>query len=350
MADNNKQTALYNFHISQGAKCVPFGGYLLPVWYSNLKAEHLAVRNTAGCFDISHMGLILLSGKDAKKVLQRITCNDVSKCDDFTMTYSMVLNEDGGILDDVMFSLLPGQETTYLLIVNASNTSKILNWISDYNHENVSVLLLNSTHSFIAIQGPHALDKISSILDVSDLDRFKIKSSSYKETFIWISRTGYTGEDGIEVIIPNESAEQLWKQCLEADVTPCGLGARDTLRLEAGLPLYGQELDETLTPYETRYKWVVKGSGFLGEKAIASHRESPEWATVGFEMEERVIARAGYDIKEGGKVTSGTLSPSLDKPVGMALVPLDKKETGSIIHIKIRGKYHKATVTKVPFL
>ena len=310
----------------------------------------MAVRNDSGCFDISHMGIFEIKGNNAKKFIQKISCNDVNKADGGKMIYSMILNPEGGIKDDIMYGYL---ENRYIMIVNASNRKKIMDWFLENNDEDVSISEKNNTHSMIAVQGPQAFNKLSNLLgiDLSDITPFSIATKTFKNNKIILSRTGYTGEDGFECIIPNEMAKEFWGLLQENKIKPCGLGCRDSLRLEKGLPLYGQELTETITPFMTRYKWVVKmDTDFIGKKALEENNaQKPALQTVGIEMKDRIIPRSHYPIVEGGEVSSGTLSPSLDKPIGLALINSSHASLGNIINVSIRKNQHEARIVTVPF-
>lgn len=345
-------TCLYEHHVLAGAKLVEFAGYMMPVRFSAIKDEHLAVRENAGVFDISHMGLFQISGSNAYEFLQNLSCNDLRKAVDGVMVYSMFLNESGCVLDDVMVGGVGPDE--FILVVNASNKSKISSWMNAHLMEQVRIEDLNDDHSFLAVQGPKAVEVLASTfgLPLSERSRFAVWFQEFEGKISILMRTGYTGEDGFEWIVPNTLVEKIWGQLITASVTPCGLGARDTLRLEAGLPLYGQELSETITPLMTRYQWVVKlQKEFIGKAALEAAKQSPPvWTTVGFKMNDRVIPRTHYEIVEGGEVTSGTLSPSLDVPIGMALVKPEYAKPGSTIHIQIRGKQNPATVVALPFV
>ena len=328
---------------------VPFSGFKMPVWYAGLKEEHKAVRENCGMFDISHMGCFEITGENAKSFLQQISCNDLDKTKENNMVYSMALNENGGILDDIMIGKLP---TSFYLVVNAGNKEKMVNWINGLDTTGITITDLNKTNGFIAIQGPTATENLSKIfnIDFKAIGRFTVERRALDGIECVVSRTGYTGEDGFELLIPNESIGTLWEKIIENGVQPCGLGARDTLRIEAGLPLYGQELSETITPLETRYKWVVKlEKDFIGRDALAKLKETTTRTTIGFKMEDRMIPRPHYKVVGGGEVTSGTLSPTLGIPVGMALISKDLAESGEF-EIDIRGKAYKAIVTSVPFV
>ena len=329
---------------------VPFGGYELPVWYSSLKEEHAAVRERVGLFDISHMGVLLMTGESAFDFLQTLTSNNLKGALNGKMVYTMVLNESGMILDDITVGKT---DDGFLVVVNASNKSKILEWVMVRKPEDVQIVDLNEENSFMALQGSQAEAKLSKYLnkDLSVVSKFEVLKSAYNGQQGYLLRTGYTGEDGFELLVPNDAASDVWQSLISDEVVPCGLGARDTLRIEAGFPLYGQELSEEIHPFMTRYPWVVKlDKEFIGKSALEVLKENPEYKTVGIEMVDKVIPRTHYPIKEGGFVTSGTMSPSLNKPIGMALVNPEFTEIGSEITIEIRGREHKAKVVKVPFI
>ena len=261
----------------------------------------------------------------------------------------MLLNEHGTILDDVMVGKI---ENDFLMVVNASNKSKILNWLNTHKPGSVDIQDLAPENGFIAVQGPAAIKIIESTFQTGPIPpRFSLFKLTLEGHSCLALRTGYTGEDGLELIIPTPILSKVWDTLIESGITPCGLGARDTLRLEAGLPLYGQELSESITPLMTRYAWVVKwDKDFIGKKGLLPQKDQPqEKVTVGIEMDERVIPRSHYVILEGGEITSGTLSPSLDKPIAMALVKPEFSEIGSKITVEIRGVGHSAKVVQVPF-
>ncbi len=346
---DDKQTALYANHIRRGGKVISFGGFSLPVWFSSIKDEHQAVRENCGAFDISHMGLLRISGNEAHEFLQMMTCNDVSKSLGGKMVYSMILDQNGGILDDIMFGYLSEE---FYVVVNASNKDKILAWMNRFKPESVAIEDMNVTHSFIAIQGPKAVEKLSKIFhhDFDQYGRFSIQKITISDVPVYALRTGYTGEDGFELMIPHHLVEGLWDKIIDSGVIPCGLGARDTLRMEVALPLYGQEFNESVHPFMTRYPWVVKmDQPFIGRDALIILKEEPSLATVGLEMVERVIPRSHYPILEGGEVTSGTMSPTLDTPIAMALVKPEYAELGAEVTVDIRGKHCKARVISLPF-
>ena len=349
MLATSKRTALNYYHKKLKGKMIDFVGYELPIWYNSMREEHQAVRTHMGMFDISHMGLFEIRGKNNTHFLQSLSCNDVRKAVNQKMVYSMFLNPDGGILDDVMH----GQyQDRFYLITNGANQAKIGNWMNEHLLEHVRIRELNKEHAFIAIQGPKAVSLLTRLfqLPFNTIPRFGIEQFPIHNVQCMVFRSGYTGEDGFELMIPNESAESIWDTLLEEGVVPCGLGARDTLRIEYGLPLYSHELSEAIHPFMTRYGWVVKtDTDFIGKDAILKLKDKPKWVSVGLELEGRHIARQGYPIIEGGEVTSGTLSPSLDKPIALAFVSPECASIGQSVTINLRGKHLKAKVVEIPF-
>lgn len=349
MNQDSKPTCLFDIHRQHNAKLTSFFGFTLPLWYTSIKDEHHAVRTHSGIFDISHMGLLRVSGEGSRRFLDHMSCNTLDKITRGFWVYTMLLNHDGGIRDDIMVGML---DQDYLLVVNASNTEKIVGWLNSHKPHAVKVDALNSTHGLLAIQGPASAQQLSAVLttDVSAIPSFGLRIYTYNGTPIVVSRTGYTGEDGFELLMPHQMAPVLFESLRAIGATPCGLGARDSLRIEAGLPLYGQELSETLSPLTTRYAdWVVKFKHpFLGRHALETSPQ--ELTTVGLVMEGTAIPRTGYPIVEGGHITSGTLSPTLGKPIGMALVPKHYALPGTALHVQIRNKPEKATVTMLPFV
>lgn len=341
-----KRTQLYDLHNTLGAKIVPFAGFEMPIWYSGIKDEALAVRNTSGIFDVSHMGLFFFQGENAFQTLQYLVCSNLEKCKSGKMVYGMILNEEGGILDDVM--VCPFQ-SDYLLIVNAGNRDKIWNWIQPHIPSDVTCTVINDRWTLVAVQGPEAISKTETVLNISLQDLKKFSIANYNG--IWISRSGYTGEDGVELLLPSETASSTFKAFVDAGVVPCGLGARDLLRIEAGLPLYGHELTETHTPLHTRYaKRVVDfNKAFLGKEKLQEKAPQIKETIVGLKLPGRQIARQGFKVSEGGEVTSGTYSYYLDQSLAMAFVPTQISKSQKI-HIDVRGKEIEAQIADIPFL
>ena len=357
-----KNIALHEIHVSLGAKMVPFAGYNMPVQYEGVTAEHLTVRESIGVFDVSHMGEFLVSGENALALLQRVTSNDVSKLAIGDAQYSCFPNENNGIVDDLICYKI--KENQYLLVVNASNIEKDWNWISKHNETFGAELKdLSEAYSLLAIQGPKAVVAMQSLssLDLADIAFYTFKVGDFAgiENVI-ISATGYTGAGGFEIYCKNDEVEQIWNKVFEAGeefgIKPIGLAARDTLRLEMGYCLYGNDINDTTSPIEAGLGWITKFTkDFINAPTLAAQKEAkPVRRLVAFELNERGIPRHGYDIvdTEGsviGNVTSGTMSPSLQKGIGMGYVPRAFAKSGTQIQIQIRKKAIPATVVKLPF-
>ena len=357
-----KNTALSHIHEALGAKIVPFAGYNMPVQYEGVTAEHLTVRESVGVFDVSHMGEFLVEGENALALLQKVTSNDVSKLAIGDAQYSCFPNENNGIIDDLICYRV--KENTYLLVVNASNIEKDWNWISKYNKEFKADLKDISEHySLLAIQGPKVVEAMQSLssLDLAAIPFYKFKVGDFAGIeYVIISATGYTGSGGFEIYCKNSEVEQVWTQIFEAGkefgIKPIGLAARDTLRLEMGYCLYGNDIDDTTSPIEAGLGWITKFTkDFVNHEALAKEKEhKPKRKLVAFELNERGIPRHGYDIVDGngkkiGNVTSGTMSPSLQKGIGMGYVPRIFAKSGTQIFIQIRKKAIPATIIKLPF-
>lgn len=346
-----KKTALYKSHKALGAKLVDFAGYEMPVWYKNAKEEHFSVRKSAGMFDISHMGLVYFRGPNAGSFLQKVCTNDVKKTPSNNIVYTMILNEDGGILDDVMVGH-NDELDAYFMIINASNKDKIMTWFSAHGLDKVDVDVRFDNSGLIAIQGPTAKETVAGLFDIDwdQLGRFQSQVISFLEQPILVMRTGYTGEDGIELSVGNDVSLAVWQRCLDAGIAPCGLAARDSLRIESGLPLYGHELSETVTPLQTRYAWALKWeTHFIGAAALANKKNENQYKTVGLRFKSRCLPRQGYAIVGGGVVTSGTFSPVLDCPIAMAMVP-SRVELNDCVEVEIRSTRVEAEVVPLPFI
>ncbi|MDA8819299.1 glycine cleavage system aminomethyltransferase GcvT [Schleiferiaceae bacterium] len=361
MSTDLKSTALEQIHIALGAKMVPFAGYNMPVQYSGLRQEHAAVRERAGMFDVSHMGEFFVEGPDAIPFLQKVTSNDVSKLIPGKIQYSCFPNEQGGIVDDLLVYCF--SEEHFLLVVNASNMDKDWNHLQNYT-SGFEVELSNQSddYSLLAVQGPKATEILQTLTQVNLNEiryyNFVIGRIAGIEEVI-ISATGYTGAGGFELYVPNEHAAKLWNSVLEAGepygLLPAGLGARDTLRLEMGMCLYGNDIDDTTSPLEAGLGWITKFSkDFISSQTFAKQKEEGlSKKLVGFEMIDRGIPRHGYEIAKNGKVvgrvTSGTASPSTGKNIGMGYVPIELSAEGSEFDVLIRNKSIKAQVVKLPF-
>lgn len=350
-----KKTSLYENHLKLNAKMIEYAGYLMPVYYQGIQAEHHSVRTQIGVFDVSHMGEFLIEGKDALMFVNYLVSNIIVD-DSSKVTYALLLNEQGYPLDDLLVYVV-GKEKI-LLVVNAGNKEKDFDWVSS-KVEGFNCIVRNISDDFsqIAIQGPKTQDMIDKILDatVSDLSFMHYKVVPYKEGHVIVSRTGYTGEDGFEIYGYHNFITDLWNDSLALDATPCGLGARDTLRFQANLPLYGQEISEEITPYEAGLGFAVKldKEKFIGKNACIKHKEEKTRKLVGFELLEKNIPRHGYEVYKDeqliGHVTTGYLLSGLDKPIGLALI---QKEYGKLEHeivIKIRHKMVPARIRNKKF-
>ena len=357
-----KNIALNNLHISLGAKMVPFAGYNMPVQYEGVTAEHITVREAVGVFDVSHMGEFLVSGKNALPLLQKVTSNDVSKLAIGDAQYSCFPNTENGIVDDLICYKI--KEEQYLLVVNASNIEKDWNWISKYNKDfGADLRDLSDDYSLLAIQGPKAVEAMQSLtsLDLAAIPFYKFKVGNFAGIKnVIISATGYTGSGGFEIYCKNSEVEQIWNTVFEAGanfgIKPIGLAARDTLRLEMGYCLYGNDIDDTTSPIEAGLGWITKFTkDFVNAEALAKQKEEkPQKKLVAFQLDERGIPRHGYDIVDVngnciGNVTSGTMSPCLQKGIGMGYVPTAFAKSGTKIYIQVRKKAIPATLVKLPF-
>ena len=356
-----KNTALTHIHEALGAKIVPFAGYNMPVQYEGINIEHETVRNGVGVFDVSHMGEFLITGPNATALIQKVCSNDASKLIDGKAQYSCMPNHDGGIVDDLIIYRL--SEEKYVLVVNASNIKKDWDWISSHNDVGAEMKDLSENFSLLAIQGPKAAKAMQSLTSV-DLENMKYYTFEVADfagiEHVIISATGYTGSGGFEIYCKNTEVEQVWNKVMEAGasygIKPIGLAARDTLRLEMGFCLYGNDINDTTSPIEAGLGWITKFTKeFTNSESLKKQKEhGPERKLVGFELNDRGIPRQGYDIVDGngqkiGEVTSGTMSPSLKKGIGLGYVPPIFTEVGSKIHIQIRKNAIPATVVKLPF-
>jgi aminomethyltransferase len=356
-----KNTALTDRHVQLGAKMVPFAGYNMPVQYAGINVEHETVRKGVGVFDVSHMGEFILKGEKALNLIQRVTSNDASKLYDGKVQYSCLPNEDGGIVDDLLVYRI--DEKTYMLVVNASNIEKDWNWISKFNNEDVEMKDISDRTSLLAVQGPKAADALQSLtdIDLGSMEYYTFKKGTFAGIDnVLLSATGYTGAGGFEIYVDNKDAEKLWNAVFEAGaafgIKPIGLGARDTLRLEMGFCLYGNDIDDTTSPLEAGLGWVTKfNKDFTNSSALQQQKQDGvKRKLVGFEMIDRGIPRHDYGIVDAdgnviGKVTSGTQSPSLQKAIGMGYVNNEFAKEGSEIFISIRDNKVKAKVVKPPF-
>ena len=356
-----KNTALSHIHEQLGAKMVPFAGYNMPVQYEGINIEHETVRNGVGVFDVSHMGEFFLKGENALALIQKVTSNDASKLVDHKIQYSCLPNNDGGIVDDLLVYRISEKE--YMLVVNASNIEKDWNWISQHNDLGVEMINKSDKISLLAVQGPKASEALQSLTDI-DLSTmvyytFKIGEFAGCKDVI-VSATGYTGSGGFEIYVKNKDAEAVWNAVFKAGaefgIKPIGLAARDTLRLEMGFCLYGNDINDTTSPIEAGLGWITKFTkDFVNAEALKKQKE--EGVTkklIAFEISEKGIPRQGYEIvtKDGtviGEVTSGTMSPSLKKGIGMGYVTTAYAKRDTEIFIQVRKKAIPATIVRLPF-
>lgn len=356
-----KNTALSHIHEALGAKMVPFAGYNMPVSYEGVTAEHETVRKDVGVFDVSHMGEFLINGPNALALIQKVTSNDASKLVDGQAQYSCLPNTEGGIVDDLLVYRLEAEK--WLLVVNASNIEKDWNWISSHNTMDADMKNISQDYSLLAIQGPKAVEAMQSLtsVDLSDIKFYTFKVADFAGIeHVIISATGYTGSGGFEIYCKNSEVEQVWNSVMEAGadfgIKPVGLAARDTLRLEMGYCLYGNDIDDTTSPLEAGLGWITKFTkDFVNSESLKQQKEDGiQRKLVGFELQERGIPRKGYAILDAdentvGNVTSGTMAPSLHKGIGMGYITKELSAPGTKIFIQIRKNKVPATVVKLPF-
>ena len=356
-----KNTALTHIHESLGAKMVPFAGYMMPVQYEGINVEHETVRNSVGVFDVSHMGEFHLKGKNALALIQKVTSNDASVLVDGKIQYSCLSNNDGGIVDDLLVYRIT--EDHYFLVVNASNIEKDWDWISSHNDLGVEMTNVSDELSLLAVQGPKASQVLQSLtdIDLSAMEYYTVKIGTFAgiENVI-VSATGYTGSGGFEIYFENKDAEHIWNAIFKAGekfgIKPIGLAARDTLRLEMGFCLYGNDINDTTSPIEAGLGWITKFTkNFTNSEALKKQKEEGvSKKLVAFEVIEKAVPRHDYEIvNEAGEnigvVTSGTMSPSLKKGIGMGYVKTAYAKLGTQIFIQIRNKAIPAVVVKLPF-
>ncbi len=355
-----KQLVLSELHEKLGGKMVEFAGYNMPVQYEGVKAEHHTVRNEVGVFDVSHMGEFFVSGDKALDFLQYITSNDVSKLVPGKIQYTCLPNADGGIVDDFLLYML--DENSYLLVVNASNMEKDLAWINKHNTFGCTINNQSDNYSLLAVQGPKSIELLQELTDVnlSDIKYYNFKIGAIAGVSeVILSRTGYTGEIGFELYVKNEDTKQLWDALFTTSIEmkPIGLAARDTLRLEKGFCLYGNDINDTTSPIEAGLGWITKFTKeFINHQDLkAQKEEGTSRKLVGLELIDKGIARNGYPIvstdgTEIGVVTSGTMSPSLNKAIALAYVPKELSKVDSEVFIQVRKKQIKAKVVALPFV
>ena len=359
MEENLLKTCLYDKHVALNALMSPFGGFIMPIQYTNITDEHNAVRNNAGMFDVSHMGEIFVSGPDAEKFVNHIFTNNITGIPDGKILYGMMLYPNGTVVDDLLV-YKEFEPSKYLLVVNASNIAKDHEWICAQK-DGFDVEVVNASDSWgeIALQGP-AAEKFAvetlGLAPAADLGFYTYYEADWKGTRMIVSRTGYTGEDGFEIYCSHEAINEIWDILLAAGVTPCGLGCRDTLRFEAGLPLYGHELSDEITPLEAGLGMFakIKEKDFIGRDALAAQKEAGlTRKIVGIELQDKAIPRAGYPVEVGGEqvgtVTTGYRSISTDRSVCVAMVDKAYTELGTHVEIRIRKKVFPGIVTKKRF-
>jgi aminomethyltransferase len=356
-----KKVALNDVHEALGAKMVPFAGYNMPVRYSSDLEEHRTVREAVGIFDVSHMGEFLVKGPKALDLIQKVTSNDASKLVPGKIQYSCLPNEEGGIVDDLLVYCMAEEE--YMLVVNASNIDKDWNWINKYNTEGVKLENISDEMSLFAVQGPKTAEALQSLtnLDLYNMTYYTFEHGEFAGVpNVIVSATGYTGASGFEIYVQNSDAKEVWDKIMEAGkafgIKPIGLGARDTLRLEMGYCLYGNDITDSTSPLEAGLGWVTKfNKEFVNSAALKAQKEQGvERKLVGFEMVEQGIPRAHYELANAagetiGEVTSGTQSPMLNKGIGMGYVKTEYAVPGSEVFVKIRNKAVKANIVKLPF-
>jgi aminomethyltransferase len=356
-----KKVALNDIHIGLGAKMVPFAGYEMPVQYEGVNVEHETVRNGVGVFDVSHMGEFLLSGPKALDLIQKISTNDATALFPGRAQYSCMPNKDGGIVDDLIIYQI--KEEQYLLVVNASNIEKDWNWISAHNDMGVEMRNLSDDYSLLAIQGPKAVEAMQSLtsVDLSAIKYYHFEVADFAGIeHVIISATGYTGSGGFEIYCKNNEVKQVWDKVFEAGasfgIKPIGLAARDTLRLEMGFCLYGNDIDDTTSPLEAGLGWITKFTkDFVNSDNLKAQKEAGvSRKLVAFELVDKGIPRHDYEIADAqgniiGKVTSGTMSPSMKKAIGLGYVTVENSAVDSEIFVVIRDKHIKAQVVKLPF-
>lgn len=364
MAENTElqKTSLTHVHERLGAKMVPFAGFLMPVQYTGVNDEHLTVRKALGVFDVSHMGEFMITGPAALDLIQAVTSNDAAKLADGKVQYSCLPNDTGGIVDDLLVYRMAADR--YMLVVNAGNIAKDWAWIAKHNERfGATMEDVSGATSLLAIQGPKAAEALQSLtdIDLGGMEYYTFQQGRFAgHDDIIVSATGYTGAGGFEVYMPNAVAEDVWNKVFAAGeafgIKPAGLASRDTLRLEMGFCLYGNDIDDTTSPLEAGLGWIVKFTkDFTNSSALKAQKEAglPR-KLVGFELLDRGIPRHDHPVQDAsgavvGRVTSGTMSPSLQKPIGMAYVPTAMSKEGSELFIDVRGKALKGRVVKLPF-
>jgi aminomethyltransferase len=356
----HKKTALYDVHVRLGAKMVPFAGFMMPIQYNSILEEHKRVRSTVGVFDVSHMGEIVVRGKNALEMVNRLTTNDASKLDTNQAQYSAMCYEHGGIVDDL---IVYNRGKNFLLVVNAANLEKDYQWILSHQLPETEVENISDDITQLAVQGPKSeevLQKLTKV-NLAEIPFYWYKDGELAGVTMMISRTGYTGEPGFELYFDKKYSEKVWDAIFDSgkpyDIAPIGLGARDSLRLEKKYCLYGNDIDETTLPHEAGLGWITKLNkpDFIGKAAIEKAKaEGLKRKLMGFIIEDRLIPRKGYEIRKNGavigQVTSGCYSPILEKNIGLGYVAIEHAEIGNSIEIAAKGRSATATIVKTPFV
>jgi aminomethyltransferase len=349
-----QRTALYDEHVKLGGKIVPFAGWEMPVQYTSVKDETLAVRNNVGVFDVSHMGEFFVEGKDAEKFADSLVTNDILEAPTQKAIYSPLCRDNGTVIDDlIVYKLAPGR---VLICVNASNIDKDFNWMKSH-HKGFDCTFTNRSHEFslLALQGPKAYATLKPLLtDLPDIDYYSVHETTAGKVPVIVARTGYTGEDGFEIFGSHETIKKLWQKMMEAKVTPCGLAARDVLRLEVCYPLYGHELNDEVNPYDAGLGWTVKlkKTNFIGKEALSSKKANYKLVKL---VLDKGIPRENYPVlnsahEQIGVVTSGTMSVMTGKGIALARIKIDKAPADEVFLIDIRQKAYPAQLTKTPFV
>lgn len=354
-----RRTCLHEEHLGLEARMVPFAGWDMPVQYAGIIQEHHSVRQAAGAFDVSHMCRVELVGRRAAAFLRYVCTYDITRLSPGEGHYSAVCRPDGGIMDDVYIYCLAGDR--FMLVANSANADKIQHWLRKHLRSfPTEIFDIHTSTCMIAVQGPQALERLARVLEPEFVRSLKPRAcaqTEWQDAALFASRTGYTGEDGLELVAPTKTGPRLWRELLDAGVQPCGLGARDTLRLEAALLLYGNDMDETMNPFEVGLGWVVTlddGADFIGREALLRARDSePQRTLVCLKAEERGVMRPGYAIlhsgQQVGKVTSGGYSPTLAVSIGMGFIPPQMAAEGTELTVDVRGRPLLARVVRRPF-
>ena len=349
MTGKPERTALYAAHVKLKARMVDFHGWEMPIQYAGIIDEHTAVRTRVGLFDLSHMGRVRIQGRDRRAFLQKILTINVDKVPEGKCRYTFYLTEKGTVIDDL---ILYAGGPDDLLVVNASNREKDLEWMRSHVSGDVRIVDETFTTALIALQGPRSVETVKRVLEIDPSAMGYYTFTTLGEYFI--SRTGYTGEDGFEIFVPTAKATAIWDRFIEANVAPIGLGARDTLRTEAAMPLYGNDIDDATTPLEAGLDFAIdlEKPEFIGQSALKAAGR-PARRLAGLVLESKRIARQGYELfhdgKKAGVVTSGTWSPVLEKSIAMAYLPAELRKEGTAIEVDVRGRREKASVVKLPF-